>query len=191
MKQIKIIRTIGKLTNFLEANGISIEESEDFSGFEKLAKKVRGKKASGQFRLRNFDFNAENAFWIKFIYDGQPVSVQAGRLDNLGKDTLAHYWNNQQGRVYPKPNKVGGKHCPLAEEITGKVIFGGEFSIRHDLRKKGFSGPMIFLGLLLAFNRWQHADWIYGLMNEDLALVGFDHRQGFLRCNPRGFSLGG
>ena len=186
----KIARTLVLIEDYILDQGFIVRQYDDFKKFEKHGKRVRKaagvKGVSGQFQQRNFDYVKSNGFWIEYCFDGEPVSVMGLRIDRLEGETLAELWDNQQPRVYRKGGKIGKAHCPLAYEMTGNIVYGGEFTIPRKFRKNGLGGIMIFYGLMLAMARWRDTDWVYGLMNETLAMHGFAHRMGFLNNLPRG-----
>ena len=191
MNEQNVVRALCLIEDFLNSRGISIIQHNDFADFDTLGNKVRGRKVSGQFRQAKFDYYPENAYWLEFRDAKKCISVMAVRLDRIKGISLGEFWGTssgkgQQSRVYPKPNTIGNSHAPLASQITGNVVYGGEFTIPEQYQKKGLGGTMIFYGLLLSIVRWREIDWIYGLMSEKLAMRGFDHRMGFLWSEPRG-----
>ena len=180
---LKVSIAIGKVLNALNQDGYYVQCSSNFKKLGKVVSRLKGKKLSPQFRLNFFDLHAENAFWIG-IYDfnRKCVSIHASRIEELGTRTLAEHWNDQQKRIYPKPNLIGKKHAPLANEITGRVAYNGDFWVHKRLRGTRDIGNMVFLGFLLC-QQYKDPDWIYGLMSTSLVkrgflnLCGFDHGQ--------------
>ena len=191
MNEQNLVRALSLIEEYLVDQGFRISQHNDFRDFEAIGNKARGKKVSGQFQQKKFDYMPESAFWLQFKDKNDTVAVMAVRLDRIKGLSLGDFWgreggNGQQSWVYPKPNKIGPNHAPLAYRITGNVVYGGEFTIPKKYRENGYAGIMIFYGLLLSFVRWRELDWVYGLMSEKLAMKGFDHRMGFLWSEPRG-----
>jgi len=186
MNELNLARALIEIEAYLKQCGIVVRQHNDFAKFEKIAKRVRGKPASGQFQNQFFDFNAENGFWLEYISGKEPVSVAAFRYDRIGSKPLEKHWKNQQSRIYPTPNKLADKQSPLSEIIKGDVVYIGEFTLPPSMRKNGLGGIMVFLGMLLCVARWGNISWLYGLMDEGLVFSGFAQRMGFTRVEPVG-----
>ncbi|MEM7290094.1 MAG: hypothetical protein AAF412_06965 [Pseudomonadota bacterium] len=187
MSHLNTLNAFHQISLYLAKYEITVEYHTNFDEFEQIAKEVRGKKSSGQFRKKFFDFTEDNSMWVMFLCKGEPVAVQAGRYDRLGPDrTLVKHWEDQQKRIYPKPNRLGDNHAAHAQLMSGNIIFSGEFSLREDLRGKEIAGLMIYQGMLSHFTKWNQADWIYSFMNEERCKRGFAVRMGFNHMEPQG-----
>ncbi|MBL4891502.1 MAG: hypothetical protein JKX91_06710 [Rhizobiaceae bacterium] len=182
---LDLAEAISKIRQGLFERGLTVRESSNFKKFKKTIAGIAGKELSEQFHPNRFELFEENAFWIG-VYDqkGACVSVQAIRLDTLGSRTLVQHWQDQQKRIYSKPNKMGKNHAPTARIMTGKICYSGDFFVSPDHRG-GDSGAIVFLGFLVAIAYFD-PDWVYGLMHEKLANTGFPNRCGYTIQEPMG-----
>ena len=191
MNELNMSLAISKMVKRLRKHKITVSQCNDFTDFESIGDKVRklaGKDGvSGHFHRARFELNAENAFWLQYSKGGEPIAVAAYRQDRLPRNmTLADLWADQYTRIYPKPNAIGSQHASLADDITGKVAYVGEFTLPPDEQGNGLGGMMVFLGMMLCLQRWNELDWLYGLMNSELAKNGGGAKMGFDRSQPWG-----
>ncbi|MEM7067915.1 MAG: hypothetical protein AAF478_03450 [Pseudomonadota bacterium] len=185
MNELNISRSIVSILEFLQEYDIEVIQHNSFEKFEKVAKRARGNKVSGMFDSRYFDFTARNSFWLEYRRKDKTMSVMAFRIRDIGDDALIDHLSEQE-RVYPKPNKMGTGHAPLVSEISGNIVYIGEFSLPVEMQKKGLAGICVTLGVLASLSRWPDGDWFWGFMSEDMAARGYSERIGFSRIEPRG-----
>lgn len=181
--QLNLAVAITRIKDELAQQGLEIRCSTKFKRLRKTVKKLPGKTLTQQFSLDFFDLHGGFAYWFG-LYDqsGNCVCIIASRTENLGRRPLAEHWRDQQSRIYPKPNRIGKNHAPLARKISGRVAYHGDFWVHPDWR----GGENISLIVSLCFFLTQlrnDPDWIYGLMGEErvkrgfLSMCGFDYGQ--------------
>lgn len=186
MFELTLSRAICQLDDALKQEGVILEQRHDFSNFEQTALKVRGKPVSGEFSKFMFDLHEENAFWTVGSSEGRAISVLATRYENLGRRSLADHLPRQQPRIYPKPNVFSDADCPLLKRMNGELCYAGEFALVKGFEDNGLSSLLVMAHFLLTLQRWPGMNWVWGLMNENLAKCGMAARMGFTHAVPNG-----
>ncbi len=85
----------------LDGCGISILETDDFSGLKKTLDIERRRKIGSVFDTSFFELLPGTAFWLEGRNSsGELVSTVAVRLDNLGNGSLIEFWQRLRDRIY-------------------------------------------------------------------------------------------
>ena len=185
-KHLEITRALEIVRQDLNRHGLTAREHYDFSLLKQTVDKMGIQKVSGQFSEVMFDLFYQNGFWISFNDQNQScVALKAIRFLDQGDLVLADLWQKQQPRIYDKPNEIGDQHAPTAFGIRGRVGYSGEFVLHPDYHGAGISGNMVFMSFMLALLKYD-LDWIYGLMNKDLAHSSFPNDCGYTVIEPAG-----
>ncbi len=154
-------------------------EHYDFSLLKRTVDEMGLQNVSGQFSESTFDLFYKNGFWISFNdKNGRCAALKAVRYLDQGDTPLTELWQKEQTRIYDKPNLIGNDHAPTAFDIKGMVGYSGEFVLLPEYHGTGISGNMVFLSFLLALLKYD-VDWIYGLMNKNLAHSSFPNDCGY------------
>ncbi len=175
----------------LRQMGIEITLSRDFAAYDQACATV-SREPSPYFSLRYFDLVPSEAFWLAGrLETGETVHLQAMRVDRLQGMTLAALWQRWFERLWLKHHQGSGwdgTTTPIAEEITGTVVYHGDVWVdRERLEKKGLSGPLAHLAQGLALANW-NPDFVYGFVDAALAETGFSIREGYANASP--FAVG-
>ncbi|WP_350334591.1 hypothetical protein [Coralliovum pocilloporae] len=177
-------KAIGKLNSAIESAGVTLVESDSFADMKRIVSCMPEKRVTQQADNKFFDFTSDNGFWIgAFDGEGKCVSVQAARLDCLGRKTLSEYWNEQQPRLYG--GRIGKRHAIAADQITGRVVYHGDYWIDRSIRGGSVSVQIAQLGYLMALINFD-CDYLYGLMATKGVHVGFHSRVGYTHAVPHG-----
>lgn len=181
---------IGKLIGHLDrVAGLEVTGGTDFEYLAKVIDRIKDKRLSEELSPDFFEFTAKNGFWLMLrSRKGKCVSLQGARLEELGSDTLAQYWNKKQRRIYQLPSggaRLGEGHAHASTEIRGKVAYHGDMWLRKKYRGKGIASAFVRLALLVSLNHWD-VDHVYGLMSDRGVRRGFDLECGFFRRQPQG-----
>lgn len=182
------------LSEQLKEVGLSWEYITDQTMFSKMCEDLTNRNPTEPFDFPYFDFTEMNAFFIVVKNDASEiVSLQAARMENIGRKKLADYWGNidregQQIRLYAQHDKeavLGNMHSPGAFQIDRCVVFHGNLHTNREWRRRGVSGIFSRLGLLTILNRWR-PDYVYGLMDPFLASEGWAVHSGYQQAEPSG-----
>lgn len=169
--------------------GYTIKESPDFTLFEDTIRATEDKYLMEDFSSRFFDLHGNVAFWIgAWDEQGEPVSVQAAKLEDLRDRSLGEYWQQQQRRMFVDPTpdaELGEEHAHDAFFMKGRIVYHGNLWLRRDARGKGLAEALTQLGFLISLLKWS-PDYLYGLMAARSAMKGFGVRVGYRHYVPRG-----
>lgn len=194
--QNQISKAIETYRTEVEAHGLNISQHHDFHLLRKVCsdrdlKENKSFSLTEPFSVEYFDLSPETAFWIAVSDDQERVvSVQAARLDTLGRRSLAEHWRTQQQRIYVAPYEndrpeLGDNHCPAAFEISGDVAYHGNMWLSSDWKGKKLGQPLCRLGQLIAYLKWD-LDYIYCFIETALVAKGFAAHQGYSHIQPMG-----
>ncbi len=180
---LTVARFVSGIDRQLADLGLKILCSSDFVAFEELCASLPGKgQASEFFSSRFFEITPRDGFWLRAIDEqGSTVHVQAMRVDRLDGMTLAEHWRRRYRRLYEQRQqgvRWDGTTSPIAEEITGTVVYHGDMYIDRNLPLKGISGPLAHVALGLALSKWE-PDYVYGLVDYRFVRQGFTIREGY------------
>lgn len=186
---LAVAGALAVLTGRIREQGLSLQESTDFQAFEEAVSKTEDRYLMEDFSIRFVDLHGSLAFWVG-AYDGQGelVSVQAAKIDDLKDRSLAAFWQQQQRRLFEDPNpgtRLGTGHAAEAFRMRGRIVYHGNLWLRKDIRGKGLAELLTQTGFLLALLKWS-PDYLYGLMAQANAMKGFGVRVGYRHFAPAG-----
>ncbi|MBO0344634.1 hypothetical protein [Roseibium limicola] len=186
---LEVVRAIAALHRQIHRAGLSLRESSDFSLFEDTVRATEDRYLMEDFSSRFFDLHGTSAFWIgAWGKDGEPVSVQAAKLEDLRDRSLGQLWQQQQRRMFSDPVshvELGDNHAHDAFSMRGRIVYHGNLWLRKDARGQGLAEALTQLGFLISVLKWS-PDYLYGLMAARNAMKGFGIRVGYRRFAPRG-----
>ncbi|SHN14726.1 hypothetical protein [Roseibium suaedae] len=186
---LDVARAAGLLQQQIRSAGLKLRESTDFTLFEDTIRATEDKYLMEDFSTRFFDLHGTSAFWIgAWDSAGEPVSVQAAKLEDLRDRSLGQYWQQQHRRIFVDPGahaELGEDHAHDAFFMRGKIVYHGNLWLRRDARGKGLAEALTQLGFLISLLKWS-PDYLYGLMAAQNAKKGFGIRVGYRRFVPRG-----
>lgn len=180
---LTVARFIGGIDRHLAELGLTLLCSSDFAAFDEVCASLPGKgEASEFFSPRFFEITPRDGLWLRALdEDGATVHVQALRVDRLDGMTLAEHWRRRFRRLYEDRQQGvawDGTTSPIAEEITGTVVYHGDMYIDRDLPLKGVSGALAHVALGLALSKWE-PDYVYGFVDYRYVRQGFTIREGY------------
>lgn len=186
---LEITSAITLLQDKIKSEGLRLKESTDFTLFEDTIRATEDRYLMEDFSSKFFDLHGAMAFWIgAWDEKGEPVSVQAAKVEELKDRSLGEYWQQQQRRMFVDPSpsaELGEEHAHDAFYMKGKIVYHGNLWLRRDARGKGLAEALTQLGFLISLLKWS-PDYLYGLMASRNAKKGFGIRVGYRRYVPRG-----
>ena len=120
--------------------------------------------------------------------DGQVVATQAARLYEWPETSLKDEGDSLR-MFYADPDAAfaRGDRCkittPIAEKITGRVVFSGGIWYRRDFRGKDLGTILPRISRAYAFTRW-HSDFTLGMMGDAVIAGGLAERAGYTKIEP-------
>lgn len=183
---LEIMKLFSLCQQALEQRGITVEESSDFESCEARMLDIGKISITPMLSSEHHDLSTDNATWLILRKDGRDIGGVAARHDLLISETLSSYWARSYARLYRgqgalRPIPGGTRPC---DEISGRVIYTGEFFITKDMRG---SRHLLSLYTHLLFSycqlRWQ-PDWIYAFIRANDARRGYASEYGFTRQYP-------
>lgn len=183
---LDIMKLFSLCQSALEAKGITVEESSDFETCEARMLDIGKISITPMLSSEHHDLSTDNAAWLILRKDGRDIGGVAARHDLLISETLSSYWARSYARLYRGQGALratagGVRPC---DEISGSVIYSGEFFIKKDMRG---SRHLLALYTHLLFSycqlRW-HPDWVYAFIRADDARRGYASEYGFTRQYP-------
>jgi hypothetical protein len=183
MNPFDLTSLMQRLTGFVRAEGVALELCEDMEALYRHQPELEGKTLSPLFRHDLFDM--QDAFWIKGtrLFDGKLVHVQASKLEDTGRHTLAAVLPRQLSRCYDGGAQVAG--CPAMEQIRGRLAYHGDTWVSPAMRGKNLGGPLTQIGLLATYARWQ-PDFVYAFFEHGAAFSGFGARSWYTKMERMG-----
>ena len=176
-------RFISDIDRQLAELGLTVICSTDFGEFDEVCSGLSGKdEASEYFSPRFFEITPRDGLWLRALDEaGATVHVQAMRVDRLDGMTLAEHWRQRFRRLFEERQQGvtwDGTTSPIAEEITGTVVYHGDMYVSRDLPQKGLSGPLAHVALGLALSKWE-PDYVYGFVDYRYVRHGLTIREGY------------
>lgn len=182
---------VGKLDRDFAVLGVSWEIVTDHKRLRDVVAGLPSKELSSHFSIESFEFTDEN--WYALVAtdeSGRAVGLVAGRLDRMGKKTLAAYWGGSQepglqGRMY-KGGALGSLHAPGAHLMTGNVVYCGEMYVDPDYRRSGIGSVLSRLNHIVGYLHLQKPAYMYALMGAEQVRDRWNFIGGFSTCEPVG-----
>jgi hypothetical protein len=120
--------------------------------------------------------------------DGEVVATQAARIYDWPKTSLKDEATSLR-MFYADPDSAFARdnHCeiiaPIAEKITGRVVFSGGIWYRRDFRGKDLGNILPRISRAYAFTRW-NTDFTIGMMADAVIAGGLAERAGYTKREP-------
>ncbi len=164
--------------HYIADKGIRLECGDDFDLLDAICKQANEKAPLNAFLdPRLVDLPAHRGLWIVGHDEaGNLVHVQAVRCDDLDWTTLADWWRIHFRRIYNCP--IFAQQHPVAENMTGRIVFHGEFWVDKREARKLLSPALGRYAQAVAMLRWR-PDYIYGLTSSRHSKAGFAARMGY------------
>ena len=160
--------------------GYKIVQSSDFSKFKQICQMRDGRMLTEQCDEANFDFTSGNSFsLILFDEFDRLVATIAARKDCLGRTNLAQLLSKQYPRILG--GKTGVEHAPRAYEITGDVVYQGDFWIARKHKVRGLGHLLPRLSLLVSLSRFK-PDFCYAVVAPRMAEAWLPTKSGYACC---------
>jgi hypothetical protein len=125
--------------------------------------------------------------------DGQIVATQAARLYDWLETSLED--ESTSLRMFygdPAAAFARGDRCeiatPVAQNITGRVVFSGAGWYRRDFRGRGLAGILPRISRAYAFTRW-NSDFTISMMGDAVVAGGMAERCGYTKVEPSSVEL--
>jgi hypothetical protein len=125
--------------------------------------------------------------------DGQVVATQAARAYDWSNSSLRE--EAKSLRMFyadPEAALARGDYCdvstPIAEEISGSVVFSGAGWYRRDFRGRGLASILPRISRAYAFTQWS-TDFTISFMADAVLTGGMADRSGYTRVEPSCINL--
>lgn len=180
------MKLFDKCLRALEEKGIEIEESSDFRMCEDRMRSIGKRTITPMLSSEHNDLSKDHAVWLILRKNGVDIGGVAARHDTLISESLSSYWTRSYGRLYEGQGKLRAipGFVRTCDEISGQVIYMGEFFIAKEMRG---SRHLLTLYTHLLFTycqlRWK-PDWLYAFIRADDARLGYATEYGFTRQYP-------
>lgn len=167
----------------ISALGYKIVQSSDFSRFKQICQMRDDRMLTEQCDEVNFDFTSGNSFSL-VLYDEQDklVATIAARKDCLGRTSLAQLLSKQYPRILG--GEAGAEHAPRAHEITGDVVYQGDFWIAKKHKVRGLGHLLPRLSLLISLSRFK-PDFCYAVVAPRMAEAWLPIKSGYACCQTQ------
>ena len=125
--------------------------------------------------------------------DGEIVATQAARFYDWSDTSLRREATSLR-MFYADPEAAcaRGDRCemttPVAEQITGRVVFSGGIWYRRDFRGKDLGTILPRISRAYAFTRW-NSDFTIGMMADAVIAGGLAERAGYTKIEHGSFEL--
>jgi hypothetical protein len=183
---LNLLKLFGTCIRGLEERGITLEESSDFQNCESRMQTIGKRTITPMISSIHNDLSKDHAAWLILRKDGADIGGVAARHDTLISETLSSFWARSYGRLYDGQGNLSHSRSNARgfDEISGQVIYMGEFFIAKDMRGSRHL-LSLYTHLLFAYCqlRWK-PDWLYAFIRADDARLGYATEYGFTRQYP-------
>lgn len=170
----------------LEKKGLTLEESSDFSNCERRMQAIGKRSITPMISSDYNDLSMDDAVWLLLKKDGKDIGGVAARIDSLYSETLSQFWERSYMRLYGRDwlSKQLSELSHSHDEISGRVVYMGEFFIERSMRGSRHL-LSLFTHTLFTYCqlRWS-SDWLYAFVRADDARLGYPTEYGFTRQYP-------
>lgn len=118
-------------------------------------------------------------------HDGEIVATQAARLYDWPETSLKDEATSLR-MFYADPDAALARedrceiNTPIAEKITGRVVFSGAIWYRRDFRGKDLGTILPRISRAYAFTSW-HSDFTIGMLGDGIIAGGLAERAGYTK----------
>jgi hypothetical protein len=119
---------------------------------------------------------------------GEVVATQAARLYDWPETSLKDEATSLR-MFYADPDAALAREdrceitAPIAEKISGRVVFSGGIWYRRDFRGRDLGTILPRISRAYAFTRW-HSDFTLGMMGDAVIVGGLAARAGYTKVEP-------
>ena len=172
----------------LKTNGRTIEQTVDFAKIdEEMALMEKGKMSLENSWIYN-DLTPANAFYVVVRNaEKKPIAMCAVRNYQLRNENLTSFLERQYARLYAKGENALDTSMmpPLTDEISGSVVYLGDFFVGREGRvsKEFNNSDFILLVYGLAMMQFD-PDWLFGFARHRDAARGLTATYFMVRCYP-------
>ena len=162
-----------------------------FASLQDLAEANRANSDSWRPLVPTFDealggVTPETAFvLIGRNKDGEVVATQAARIYDWPETSLKDEATSLR-MFYADPDAAFAREdrceitAPIAEKITGRVVFSGGIWYRRDFRGQDLGTILPRISRAYAFTRW-HSDFTIGMLGDGVIAGGLAERAGYTK----------
>ncbi|MEQ8604674.1 MAG: hypothetical protein RIB45_15275 [Marivibrio sp.] len=181
---------IQKRQRFLDEREISLVQDFDQEAFERAYTELLDEPGGAgvtapPLNSDSVEIDPDNFFWIDVRVGGRRIAAQAMRRDTISVP-LSRYLDRHYRRIYCSgdTNAIAG-HAPIADVITGDIVYHGGLYITPDWRGGGLATNLAQLAIALAYLRW-NPDYVWGYVSDAKIMRGYHVRIGYFHCQPFG-----
>lgn len=154
---------VGTLRGFLAGHGLRVEIVSDYRRISELSA-IAGKDYLTPLSSPNHnDFTQENCICLCAWSGETPVIFGVARLEDIGGEPIAEYWERSLARAYPSSGnrRIRDVAPEITDRVSGRLVYFGDLYVM-----KGWRGGRVALraftaiGHLLVSLKWD-PDWTY------------------------------
>ena len=179
---LNVMKLFSTCITRLEERGVSIDASSDFAACEDRMRAIGKASFTPMISSEYNDLSMDHAVWLILQLDGRDIGGVAARHDTLRRERLTEFWARSYNRLYKNSGRLEASLS--CDEISGNVVYMGEFFITKDARGSRHL-LSLYTHLLFAYCalRWQ-PDWLYAFIRADDVRRGYASEYGFTRQYP-------
>ncbi len=183
MDKLKEMKVAAYCLGKIETSGYSVSECVDYSTIPTILESLGKPYVTPHLSPNRNDFTQTNSFWMLVEKDGVVVAAGGVRLEDLGQESVGHYWD----RLYKRQSGHGVKRVanPLLNELSGKLAYLGDLHL-----KEGHRGSRTLLHYsailchVIVSIKWS-PDWTYAFLHKRDVVRGAAALYGFTRAIPQ------
>ena len=172
----------------LRANGCSIEQTVDFAKIDAEMSLMEKGKMSLENNWLYSDLTPANAFYVVVRNaERKPIAMCAVRNYQLRNETLTGFLDRQYSRLYGNGENALDTSMmpPVSDEITGSVVYLGDFFVGREGRVSKEFNNSDFILLVYGLSMMQFdPDWLFGFARHRDAARGLMATYFMTRCYP-------
>lgn len=158
------IELSGKLISKCKKLGFDVRYSNDFK-FLKECSHTIGAPVTPHFDVDKGDLLRADTFWLGAFKKNRCAGMVACKRQTLGDETLESYIRRRWPNLYKaKENKeysLGATQQRQLRQVTGNLIYNGEFRVLEKYRKTGLGMALWGVARIVSFTKWPETNWSY------------------------------
>ena len=179
--QHDLVEMGGYCLEVLRKPGFSVEGTNDITKFENRMLEIGKKRNHAMISPSWHDFTQPEVFGLILKKDGRDVGGVAARHTDIGRESLAEYWQRSYQRLYGE-GEVSPVHsaAPIAQHsMRGRIVYLGELYLSRPVRGTPFltSSVLRYHQALAAITF--SPDWLYGFIRAEDINRGKGTQYGF------------
>ena len=181
MNHTALLRSAAVLIHRIEASGVDVSEISREIEIAKALEQMDKASITPKLEQARNDFTTENSFWLFLSDDDGSFAAVSARLDAIGREPIAEYWQRTYARYYGYSRPFSHIEESEVSFLAGRLVYVGEFHVARRMRGNlDMVADLAALVQILSVIKWE-PDFVYAFVRDEQAQRGLIARYGFQR----------